>query len=44
MNANALFRIYIGKGRYIAVFSDISVVLEYYDKNGDMSGAKWLIK
>lgn len=38
----ALFRLPLGKGRMIAVFIDM-VVLEWYDKNGDMEIAKRLL-
>jgi len=39
----ALFRLPLGKGRYIAVFKDM-IVIEYYSiSNGEMLNAKKLI-
>lgn len=38
----AWFRIYIGKGRYIAVFKN-SIVIEYYDKDDNMYGMDCII-
>lgn len=38
----ALFRINIGKGRYIAVFSNM-IVIEYYNSEDQMIDARRLI-
>jgi hypothetical protein len=38
----AIFRIKLGKGVYLAIFKT-AIIVEYYDENDDMYGAKVLI-